>query len=291
VNRQAAEESVESAEVSVIVPTLESAAHLARCLASVNRQEGVRTELIVVDQESGDDTKEIAVAHGATVIAAPRPAFYSPPTAARNLGAKQATGTYLLHLDADMELSPGILASCVQMCAEEGFVALVLHEVDVAVGYWARCKALERQCYRGVEAVEGARFARADVFRSIGGYDEELGSGEDWDIHARYRDVGAIGAAPQPVYHHLGRIDLTSQLRKKFSYGRTAKRFLQKTPGQPIAGAMIRAYWSSWRTLIRRPSLTLGLLILRSAEVVALALGMLAGPRRVAASEQLGVRS
>jgi glycosyltransferase involved in cell wall biosynthesis len=296
-HRQAAEESAESGElesgtieVSVIVPTLDSQAHLPTCLASVRRQEGVRAEVIVVDQQSGDDTQKIARAHRAKVVTAPRTAFYSPPTAARNLGARHATGAYLLHLDADMELPPGVLASCVQTCLDRGFIALVLHEVDIASGFWANCKALERLCYRGVEEVEGARFVRADVFRSVGGYDEELGSGEDWDIHARYRDAGPIGAAPQPLYHHLGRIEFASQLRKKFSYGRTARRFLRKAPGTPIAAAMIRAYWSSRRALLRRPSLALGLIVLRTAEGAALALGMVAGARTTVATQRLNSR-
>jgi glycosyltransferase involved in cell wall biosynthesis len=259
-------------------------------LASIVRQEGVRAEVIVVDQQSADDTQKIARAHGARMVEAPRPAFYSPPTAARNLGARHATGAYLLHLDADMELPPGALASCVRTCVDGRFVALVLHEIDIAAGFWANCKALERLCYRGVEEVEGSRFVRADIFRSVRGYDEELGSGEDWDIQARYRGVGAIGAGPQPVYHHLGRIEFMSQLRKKFSYGRTAKSYLRKAPGTPIAVAMIRAYWSSRRAILRRPLLALGLIVLRTAEAAALALGMVAGPRTPIASKRLDPR-
>jgi glycosyltransferase involved in cell wall biosynthesis len=272
-------EKDEAPTVSVVVPTLDSAVHLARCLDSVRRQEGVSVQMIVVDQESRDETRKIALAHGAQVVSAPRPAFYSPPTAARNLGAAQAAGEFLLHLDADMELPAGLLAASVRTCAQDDLVALVLHEADVTRGFWAACKALERACYRGAEGVEGARFVRADVFREVGGYDEGLGSGEDWDIHARYRAIGAIGSAPLPVYHHLGRITLASQVRKKFSYGRTARQFLDKTPGAPIAGAMLRAYWSSRRTLLRRPVHVAGLLILRTAEVAALAAGMAAGPR------------
>jgi glycosyltransferase involved in cell wall biosynthesis len=277
-------------EVSVIVPTLDSEPKLQRCLESVRRQEGVLAEVIVVDQQSRDASQEIARAQGARVVTAPRPGFYSPPTAARNLGARHATGVYLLHLDADMELAPGALSSCVRTCLERGFIALVVHEVDVADGFWANCKALERMCYLGVEEVEGARFVRSDIFRSVGGYDEDLGSGEDWDIHARYRCAGPIGAAPQPLYHHLGRIDLASQLRKKFSYGRTARRFLRKAPGTPVAAAMIRAYWSSRRALLRRPFLALGLMVLRTAEAGALALGMLADAGTTVATERLNPR-
>jgi glycosyltransferase involved in cell wall biosynthesis len=278
-------------EVSVIVPTLDSAPHLDRCLNSVRSQDGVRPEVIVVDQESTDETQEIARAHGVVLVVAPRPAFYSPPTSARNLGARRATGEFLLHLDADMELTPGVLLSCVSACRERSLVAVVLHEADIASGFWASCKALERLSYRGVAEIEGARFVRADIFRSVGGYDEELGSGEDWDIHARYLAKGPIGAVEEPILHHLGRIELGRHLRKKFSYGRTAGVFLRKTSGTPIAAAMLRAYWASRGRLLRRPHHAVGLLVLRSAEAGAIALGMLAGPRGRMLSRRLDPRS
>jgi glycosyltransferase involved in cell wall biosynthesis len=266
-------------DVSVIVPTLDSAAHLGRCLRSVNEQNGVRVETIVVDQESTDETAAIARASGATLIQAPRPQFYSPPTKARNLGARRAAGEYLLHLDSDMAVAPGLLAAAVRRCREERFDALVLHEVDVAEGFWARCKALERMCYRGVEQVEGARFVRADLFRAVGGYDEGLGSGEDWDIHTRYQNEGQIGDVAEPLVHHLGRIRFTRQIRKKYSYGRTARDFLRKSAGVPIATAMLRSYWHARRMLVRRPHLAAGALILRSAEAAAVAAGMLTASR------------
>jgi glycosyltransferase involved in cell wall biosynthesis len=270
----------DSVDVSVIVPTLDSAPHLERCLDSVSEQNGVRFETIVVDQASSDGTGAIATERGAVLVEAPRPAFYSPPTAARNLGARHASGDFLLHLDADMTLSPGLLASSVHASREHDLVALVLHETDVAFGFWARCKALERLCYQGVEEIEGARFVRADVFRAVGGYDERLGSGEDWDIDRRYRAAGTVGDVSEPIFHHLGRIRLVSHLRKKFSYGRTASAFLRKSSGVPIATAMLRSYWDSRRVLIRRPHLAVGALFLRGAEAAAVALGMLAARTR-----------
>jgi glycosyltransferase involved in cell wall biosynthesis len=270
----------DTVDVSVVVPTLDSARHLERCLVSVSEQNGVRFETIVVDQASSDGTRAIARAHGAVLVEAPRPAFYSPPTAARNLGAQHASGDFLLHLDADMTLSPGLLASSVRASREHDLVALVLHEIDVASGFWARCKALERLCYQGVEEIEGARFVRADVFRAVGGYDEGLGSGEDWDIDRRYRAAGRVGDVSEPILHHLGRIRLVSHLEKKFSYGRTAGAFLRKSSGVPIAAAMLHSYWDSRRALIRRPHLAVGALLLRGAEAVAVALGMLAARSR-----------
>jgi len=262
-------------DVSAIIPTFDSAAHLGRCLASLGAQRGVDVEVIVVDQGSRDGTSEIAREYGARVLSLPRPAFYRPPTRSRNLGARAASGRFLVHLDADMEVPPGLLAEALARGERAGVAAVILHECDVAQNFWAAVKALEREAYVGATGVEGARFVRADVFAAVGGYDEGLGSGEDWDIHARYQRHGAVVAASEALLHHTGRVGFGRQVRKKFAYGRSTRRFLEKHDAAPMASAMLSAYWASRGAFARRPALALGFLVLRAAETVALAAGLI----------------
>jgi glycosyltransferase involved in cell wall biosynthesis len=262
-------------DVSAIIPTLDSAAHLARCLRSLEAQRNVDVEVIVVDQGSRDGTLDIARVHGARILSLPRPAFYRPPTRSRNLGARAAAGRFLVHLDADMELPRGLLAEAAAVCERVGVAAVVLHEHDVPETFWGAAKALERDTYVGVTGVEGARFVRADVFRAVGGYDEHLGSGEDWDIHTRYLQQGAVEAASQTLLHHTGRVSFSGQLRKKFAYGRSARRFLEKHRGAPVASAMLSAYWASRRTFARHPALALAFVVLRASEAGAVAAGII----------------
>jgi arabinofuranan 3-O-arabinosyltransferase len=237
-------------------------------------QQGVEAEIVVVDQKSRDETVGIARKAGAKVVTLPRPPIYAPPTQSRNAGARVARGEYLLHLDADMELQPGTLAVCIAECQKGGYVALTLHEVDRGMGFWTACKTLERSCYWGVEEVEGARFVRADAFWAAGGYDERVGSGEDWDVHRRYVAQGPVGESPVPLVHHLGRVTLTGQLKKKFAYGRSARPYLRKGGAAGVGLGMSRAYWHSRRRLAKEPLYAAGFLFLRAAELVALALGI-----------------
>jgi len=262
--------------VSVIVPTLDADRLLERCLSSINGQQGVETEVVVVDQGSRDRTSEVARAAGARIVSLPRAPVYTPPTRSRNFGAKLAQGRYLLHLDADMELRPGTLAACVKQCEAGGYVALTLHEVDCGSGFWAASKALERRCYWGVEQVEGARFVRADALWAAGGYDERLGSGEDWDVHQRYLRQGPVGESPVSVVHHLGCLTFTGQLKKKFAYGRSARAFLRKGSATDVGVGMWQAYWRSRGRLAGDPAHAAGFVALRTAEVGALALGLAA---------------
>jgi glycosyltransferase involved in cell wall biosynthesis len=260
-------------EVSVIVPTRDSASDLRRCLASLTDVQGVSLEVIVVDQESTDGTTDVARAAGAAVLEVPRPSVYTPPTRSRNRGAAVARGEYLLHLDADMAIAPAALAAAVRACRESDHVALTLEELDVTDGFWAECKALERRTYRGSD-IEAARFVRAEVFSEVGGYDESLGSGEDWDIHARYAGRGSIGRLAGAVHHNLGTVAFTAQLRKKCEYGRSAAGFIGKHDAGELSRAMLSSYGRSWRILARHPVHALGFIVLRVGEAGALAAGI-----------------
>lgn len=267
-------------EVSVVVPTRDSVELLRRCLASLgSAAQAVSIEAIVVDQESSDGTPEAAAAGGATVVETSRPSLYAPPTRSRNLGAGAAQGEFLLHLDADMTLARGVLDVAVARCRDEGHVALTFGEVDVYDGFWAASKALERRAYHE-SSLEGARFVRSAVFHEVGGYDESLGSGEDWDIHVRYARHGTIGRVPDAVQHHLGSINYRSQLSKKFKYGQSASSFLAKHDSSEFSRSMLAAYARSWRSFARDPLHAAGFVALRAGEAAAVGAGVAVARRR-----------
>lgn len=263
-------------DLTVVIPTYNAARTLSACLASVSGRPGV--EVVVVDQSSTDGSRGIAEAFGARVIQLPPPAFYSPPTASRNAGAAAASGAILYHLDSDMIVPEALLREIPRRFDHAGLVGLVVHELDLPGGFWSKCKAFERSLYWGDPVLEAARVVRASTFRDIGGYDESLASGEDWDIHRRLGAQGAIDWCTEPVGHDLGTLRLWPMLKKKMSYGRSASGFFTKhqESGWSVLAAQGAAFLRHWRAAARHPLLATGAILLKLAEFGAGGAGALA---------------
>ena len=89
--------------VSFIIPTLNAAAILENCLASIARQTypDDRYEILIADAHSKDATRDIAAEFGATILDDDGRNMEE----GKRLALSHATGEYILFLDADNELA------------------------------------------------------------------------------------------------------------------------------------------------------------------------------------------
>jgi glycosyltransferase involved in cell wall biosynthesis len=104
--------------LSLIVISKNEEAAIARCLRSANFAD----EVVVIDHESTDRTAEIARALGARVIVTPDWPGFGPQ---KNRALDQATGDWVLSLDADEWIEPAlageIRAAIVRTDAADGY--------------------------------------------------------------------------------------------------------------------------------------------------------------------------
>ncbi|MEZ4485271.1 MAG: glycosyltransferase family A protein [Syntrophotaleaceae bacterium] len=97
-------------KLSIVVPTYNYAHYLERCLLSVAQQATPECELLVVDDGSTDDTREVVERFCDEHRNRHIRYFHQEnagPSAARNHGAQRAQGEYICFLDADDLLVPG----------------------------------------------------------------------------------------------------------------------------------------------------------------------------------------
>lgn len=202
--------------VSVVITTKNSSRTLKKCLESIKKQNYENIELLVVDNNSTDSTKEIANKFTSNV-------FNLGPerSAQRNFGVKKSKGSCVLVHDSDIYFHLNSVKECVEVCEKENCDAVILPEKSIGEGFWTKVKAFERSFYVGNDYIEAARFFRKDIFLKLGGYDENLYAGEDWDLTNRLRDDGyKIGRSKSFLEHDEGRLSFFGSSKKKKYYSK-----------------------------------------------------------------------
>jgi glycosyltransferase involved in cell wall biosynthesis len=124
--------------VSVIIPARNEEASLGVCLESLVAQAGVDFEIIVVDDNSTDRTREIAASFPKVKVieAAPLPSGWTGKNNAVATGARQARGSWLLFTDADTVHLPGSLARALKEAQENNAELLSYSPEQIAVTFW-----------------------------------------------------------------------------------------------------------------------------------------------------------
>jgi len=190
--------------VSVIIPAHSEAGYIEAALASVAAQDYPLDclECVVVDNASTDDTAQRAEAFAAQHSALDLRVIAEPALGvarAKNRGARQATGSILIFLDADSRMSPRVARDVVaqhQAGAPAGSIRVVADSDS----------RLERGFFDLMEVgavLLGVRsqmfYCDRALFLALGGFDETLQLAEDLEFlrraqaYAHEKQRGTIG--------------------------------------------------------------------------------------------------
>jgi glycosyltransferase involved in cell wall biosynthesis len=254
--------------VSVIVPTYNSERFIEKCLKSISEQTYENIEITVVDNNSRDNTREIAKRFTENVF------IYGPERSAqRNFGVKVSRGRYVLIIDSDMVLSENVLFSCVKrIYSNEKIKAIIIPEESFGIGFWAKCKSLEKSYYVGLDWMEAARFFEKDTYILAGGYDENMVSGEDWDLSQRVERIGEVARISEYIFHDEGEISLIETMKKKFYYAKNFNLYISKLNNKDKISKQVsiksryKIFLSNPKKLFKNPILGLGLLLMKTIE-------------------------
>ncbi len=211
--------------VSVIIPSRNSERTITNCLRSIVSQSYKSIEIIVVDCFSTDSTRKIAQRMGAHVIS-----HHGERSVAKNLAAKLANGKYLFFVDADHELDPNVIVTCVKTI--DGVDGVLIRDQDI-LGHSrvSRLLASRRKILSHDPFNIAIRFVRKETFDRLGGFDLDLYAGEDLDFHRRFLLNGFKMANSRAAEWHLGSpVDLRGLLRRNFYYSSNQLRYASKNP-------------------------------------------------------------
>lgn len=170
-------------DYSIIIPAYNEAELLPTTLNAVKQAMDVcpemHGEIIVVDNNSADNTAELATDAGVKVVFEP----VNQISRARNCGAEAANGRFILFLDADTILPSKLLQQALHNLQHEnccGGGALVDFSSDtsgLAIKTCIKCwnwLAVQRQLAAGCFI-----YCRHDAFAAVGGFSDKLYAGEE----------------------------------------------------------------------------------------------------------------
>ncbi len=212
-------------ELTVIIPSRDALTWLPTAVASIGADPNL--EIVVVDDGSRDGTLAWLAERAA---ADPRLRFLRGegrgPSRARNLGIRDARAPLVAFLDADDRWAPGKLAPQLALHRARpdiGFSFTDYRHVTTAgedrgpcFAFWPRFAARARP-HREAFVLEDAVaalfaenvvgtstvIARTDLLRVVGGFSQDLGSAEDWDLWLTLAERAPVGVVPTVLADYL----------------------------------------------------------------------------------------
>jgi hypothetical protein len=194
--------------VAVVIPCFNYGRFLAEAVESVVAQSLHPGEIIIVDDGSTDETRDVAqrliAAHGEISIRL----ITTPPSgsagASRNVGVEATAAEYVLCLDADDRLHAGFLQTCVAALDEHPLAAIAYGDIlgfDDDGVVQRLCEWDTRQELL-VNLVGSASLFRRAAWEQVGGYDTEIGHA-DWDFWIGCIEHGWVGVrAAGALWHY-----------------------------------------------------------------------------------------
>lgn len=246
---------------SVIIPVFNEAEHLPSQLAALEGQtyEGA-WEVVVADNGSTDGSDDIARSW-ADRLPDLRVVYGSDKQGcgyARNVGARAARGDFIVVCDADDVVGPGWLEAMVE--------AGRLYDVVGGRLETSTLNSPSVESWRPPQGVDGLPSpigflphapggncgVRTEVFHDLGGWREDLESGDDvdfsWRAHlASYR----LGYAPDAVVHYRFRDDPWVTARQAFHYGLVQPLLYREYRSSGMARSSIGYALRSWARVIK----------------------------------------
>ncbi len=198
--------------VSIIIPCHNYGHLLSEAIESVLNQTHSCLEILVVDDDSTDNTRDIASRY-------PQVKYYrinhvgnKTPARAMNFGIQKARGEYIVCLAADDKLTPNYIMECLEVMKRNPKVGMVWTGAQYfgenkTCGHALPIVRRPRHRYsffREAGGQIGAMMVRKTVYEQVGLYDIDLVACEDWDWTIRFGLKG-FKAASIPKLLHLCR--------------------------------------------------------------------------------------
>lgn len=216
--------------VSVVVLTKNSARTIKQCLESVVKERP--NEILVVDGMSTDATLAYVSRYPVKVVTDASCSLGR----SRQLGVNSASGTYVMFVDSDVELTSGCVKKLVDELEERGWAGILAKLVSKEnLSYWQRSSHWQNEANPHSEIgqqdyiVTAATLFRRDLLSRYQFDPDFIEAAEDIDVSWRLtRDGYVVGISTAVTVYHTYRREFFAFFRYLIRYGRGYARLMHK---------------------------------------------------------------
>jgi len=178
--------------VSIILPTYNRANFLHQSIKSVIDQNYKNWELLIIDNNSIDDTDNVVNSFADTRVRLYKIDNQGSIGKSRNLGIKKSLGDWIAFLDSDDYWFSNKLSEIIGTCSTD--VDLIFHDLKIAIngnisnfkkvkGWKLKSPVLNDLLIRGNAIANSSVIVRKSLFEKIGGINEDMEINPCVDYH------------------------------------------------------------------------------------------------------------
>ena len=218
-------------KVSIIIVNYNGRILLQKCLESISKIDYNNYEIIIVDNNSSDDTIDFITKNHPSIILIKlneNKGFAEP----NNIGAKIATGDYLLFLNNDTIVNTDFISKMIQVIQEDKKIAICQSlllkpdgKIDSSGDFIDKLGVVHNSKtkidqLREISSARGASMlVRKQIFQELNGFDEKFfATFEDVDLGWRAWILGyRVVLVPNSIVVHTGGMAVQN-LRSKIAF-------------------------------------------------------------------------
>lgn len=195
--------------VTVVVPVYNAMRFLPQTVPALLEALAAHraAELVIVDNGSTDGSPQWVAGHAAAARQLARPG--ATISALRNAGAQAGTGALLSFVDADCVVPPGYFVTAERVMMDRAIAGCGSRYLLPENPHWVErvWQHLHDEPEHGqaIYVPAGNFVVRRSAFQAVGGFREDLVTGEDADLGLRLTERGyVIRQSPEVSVRHLG---------------------------------------------------------------------------------------